>query len=55
MSLKFLVTTQKYTCMDFWWMKWYWGGISPSTSISPANFQTINYSKIINYMIIDVM
>jgi hypothetical protein len=38
--------------MDLWWMKWHWGGIFMSTSVSPANFQP-TYSKFINHPIID--
>jgi hypothetical protein len=31
---------------DFWWTKWRWGRISPSTSVSPASLQSTNFSTI---------
>jgi tRNA A37 threonylcarbamoyltransferase TsaD len=31
---------------DLWWTKWRWGRISPSTSVSPANLNSINFSAI---------
>jgi hypothetical protein len=30
-----------------WWTKWHWGRFSPSTSISPANHHSTNFSIII--------
>jgi hypothetical protein len=30
-----------------WWTKWHWGTISPSTSVSPASYHSINFSIII--------
>jgi hypothetical protein len=31
---------------DLWWTKWRWGRFSPSTSVSPANLHSTNYSTI---------
>jgi hypothetical protein len=31
---------------DLWWTKWRWNGFSPSTSVSPANLHSINFSTI---------
>jgi hypothetical protein len=31
---------------DLWWTKWHWGRFSPSTSVSPANLHSTNYSTI---------
>jgi hypothetical protein len=36
---------------DLWWTKWHWGKLSPSTSVSPANFHLINYSTILSSII----
>jgi hypothetical protein len=32
---------------DLWWTKWRWGRFSLSTSVSPANLHSTNYSTII--------
>jgi hypothetical protein len=32
---------------DLWWTKWYWGRFSPSTSVSPANPHSSDYSTFI--------
>jgi hypothetical protein len=33
---------------SLWWSKWHWGKFfSPSTSVSPANHNSINFSIII--------
>jgi hypothetical protein len=29
-----------------WWTKWRWGWFSPSTSVSPANRHSTNYTTI---------
>jgi hypothetical protein len=29
-----------------WWTKWHWGRFSPSTSVSPANLHSTNFSTI---------
>jgi hypothetical protein len=31
---------------DLWWTKWRWGRFSPSTSVSPANLHSTNFSTI---------
>jgi hypothetical protein len=31
---------------DLWWTKWRWGRFSPSTSVSPANLYSTNFSTI---------
>jgi hypothetical protein len=31
---------------DLWWTKWRWGRFSPSTTGSPANLHTTNFSTI---------
>jgi hypothetical protein len=31
---------------DLWWTKWRWGRVSPSTSVSLANFHSTNFSTI---------
>jgi hypothetical protein len=31
---------------DLWWTKWSWGRFSPSTSVSPANLHSTNFSTI---------
>jgi hypothetical protein len=31
---------------DFWWTKWRWGRISPSTSVPLANLHSTNFSTI---------
>jgi hypothetical protein len=31
---------------DLWWTKWYWGRFSSSTSVSPANLHSTNFSTI---------
>jgi hypothetical protein len=31
---------------DWWWRKWRWGRFSPSTSVSPANLHSTNFSTI---------
>jgi hypothetical protein len=31
---------------DLWWRKWPWGRLSSSTSVSPANLHSTNFSKI---------
>jgi hypothetical protein len=31
---------------DFWWTKWHWGRFSQSTSISPANLHSADFSTI---------
>jgi hypothetical protein len=31
---------------DFWWTKWPWGRFSLSTSVSPANLYSTNFSTI---------
>jgi hypothetical protein len=31
---------------DLWWTKWRWGRFSPSTSVSPANLPSTNFSTI---------
>jgi hypothetical protein len=31
---------------DLWWTKWRWSRFSPSTSVSPANYHSTNYSTI---------
>jgi hypothetical protein len=31
---------------DLWWTKWRWGRVSPSTSVSPANLHSTNFSTI---------
>jgi hypothetical protein len=31
---------------DLWWTKWRWGMFSPSTSVSPANLHSTNFSTI---------
>jgi hypothetical protein len=33
----------------FWWTKWHWGRFSPSTSVSPVNFHSTDYSTLIIY------
>jgi hypothetical protein len=33
------------SCGILWWTKWRWGRFSPSTSVSPANFDYTNCSK----------
>jgi hypothetical protein len=35
-----------------WWTKWHWGRFSPSTSVSPANLHSTNYSTITIIIII---
>jgi hypothetical protein len=30
---------------ELWWTKWRWSRFSPSTSVSPANFNSTNCSK----------
>jgi hypothetical protein len=32
---------------DLWWTKWLWNRFSPSTSVSPANLHSTNFSIII--------
>jgi hypothetical protein len=32
---------------DLWWTNWYWGRFSPSTSVSPANLHSTEFSIII--------
>jgi hypothetical protein len=32
---------------DLWWTKWRWGRFSPSTSVSPANLHSTNFSIIL--------
>jgi hypothetical protein len=32
-----------------WWIKWHWGRFSPSTSVSPANSYSTDYSTLIIY------
>jgi hypothetical protein len=32
---------------DLWWTKWHWGRFPPSTSVSPANHHSTNFSIII--------
>jgi hypothetical protein len=34
---------------DLWWTKWHWGRFSPSTSVSPANSPSTDYSTLIIY------
>jgi hypothetical protein len=29
---------------DMWWKKWRWAKFSPSTSVSPANHHSTNFS-----------
>jgi hypothetical protein len=29
---------------DLWWTKWHWGKFSSSTSVSPANSYSTDYS-----------
>jgi hypothetical protein len=37
---------------DLCWTKWRWGRFSPSTSVSPANLYSINFSTItITYLL----
>jgi hypothetical protein len=31
---------------DLWWTKWRWGRFSPSTSVSPANLHSTNFSPV---------
>jgi hypothetical protein len=31
---------------DLWWIKWRWGRFPPSTSVSPANLHSTNFSTI---------
>jgi hypothetical protein len=31
---------------DLWWTKWRWGKLSASTSVSPANLHSTNFSTI---------
>jgi hypothetical protein len=31
---------------DLWWTKWRWGRFPPSTSASPANLHSTNFSTI---------
>jgi hypothetical protein len=37
------------------WAKWHWGTFSPSTSVSPANFHSTEYSTIIIIIIIIII
>jgi hypothetical protein len=32
---------------NFWLKKWHWGRFSPSTSVSPANYRSTDYSTLI--------
>jgi hypothetical protein len=32
---------------DLWWTKWHWGRFSPSTSVSPSDHHSTNFSIII--------
>jgi hypothetical protein len=40
---------------DVWLTKWQWGRFSSSTSVSPANSHSTNYSILINHPIIDAL
>jgi hypothetical protein len=31
---------------DLWWTKWRWGTFSSSTSVSPANHHSTNFSTV---------
>jgi hypothetical protein len=39
------VRARVWSC-GVWWTKWYWGRISPSTSVSPANLHSTNCSTV---------
>jgi hypothetical protein len=36
----------RYSSSGLWWTKWRWGRFSPSTSVSPANLYSPNFSTI---------
>jgi hypothetical protein len=40
---------------DLWWTKWHWDRFSQSTSVSPANFHSTEYSTIIIIIIVIVI
>jgi hypothetical protein len=40
------VQTPCLVMWDMWWTKWRWGRFSPSTSVSPANLHSTNFSTI---------
>jgi hypothetical protein len=40
---------------DLWWTMWHRGRIFPSTSVSPANSHSINYSTVIIIVIIIII
>jgi hypothetical protein len=43
---RWLPTTAARVMCDLWWTKWRWGRFSPSTSVSPANLHSTNFSTV---------
>jgi hypothetical protein len=43
---RWLPTAAGLVMWDLWWTKWRWGMFSQSTSVSPANLHSTNFSTI---------